>query len=819
MTVAVDVNAAAIPDELTKRDQWVCWKVDTRNGKPTKVPMQPDGSGKAKSNDMATWGTFEQVLTTAKGRKDWGVGFMFSDADPYLGIDLDGCVRHNNDRPKPKEWLPSLDVFSGTYSEFSPSGDGLHVILKDVDLPEWWTNQKQKVDGAENGIEVYDSARYFTFTGDAHNAADVGTVDGLEGWLLDGWEVFNDELPQSFKDAGDETGDSDVLADIGVYDVVSRQSHPENKRSEHPFHGSETGANFFVNDGGETFRCWRHEATGNGLHLLGIETGVISCGEWDGTGLESDTWKEIFDQAREAGYEIPNPATTDGGTTTANTPKPVNDGASTDDGNDDSEPVDLLTPGTVCATAGLGEDENVVDLDDREKAACVWSLLWRSDEYHVRVRRDNGGIWAYDDGVWTTEGERILRHAGRKALGPMNYGANVLAELKAQARSDPRAEVAGDAFGVDPGTVALENGLLDLEAAATGEDALRDLRPDDYALARLPVEYDRNARCAEWEELVDEWAEEGKADALQEFVGYCLHIGALPIHRVLLLVGSGANGKSVFLHTVRSLLGDENTAEIGVQTLANEENAVADFYGKLANIDDDLSSRKLGAGLGMFKKLSAGNPVRARQLYGEGFSFDATGKQLYSANEVPDVDVGDDDEAFWRRWLLVEFPNHYAPAERDTTLKDRLSAPGVLSGVLNWAIDGWHRLICEGDDYFTNEERYAVDKRERWQSWGDSINKFLTECVERDDDAENITTGDVHRVYAAWCRETGEVPASQQALTNQLKGKGLGYGKSVRVNGSVQRGYKSISFTDDVPNLDDTPARGGQQSGFEQHGE
>lgn len=199
-----------------------------------------------------------------------------------------------------------------------------------------------------------------------------------------------------------------------------------------------------------------------------------------------------------------------------------------------------LTPAEVAAWAGLGDDEDVSDLTDREKAACVWELLEHTDEFHVRVRRDNGSLWAYDAGVWKPEGERALRHAARRALGSMNYGQNVLTELKAQARSDPRVEVEADEFGLAPGTIAVENGLVNLAAAAddAGDDALRELTPDDYALTRLPVEYDPNADYDEWADYVDEWAEDGRADALQEYVGYCLHVGAMPLHRALLLVGS-----------------------------------------------------------------------------------------------------------------------------------------------------------------------------------------------------------------------------------------------------------------------------------------
>jgi putative DNA primase/helicase len=320
------------------------------------------------------------------------------------------------------------------------------------------------------------------------------------------------------------------------------------------------------------------------------------------------------------------------------------------------------------------------------------------------------------------------------------------------------------------------------------------------------VEYDPEATYDEWADYVDEWTEEGRADALQEYVGYCLHTGAMPIHRALLLVGSGANGKSTFLDVVRALLGSENTTSIGLQTLANEQDAVADFYGSIANVDDDLSSRKLGSGLGMFKKLTSGAEVRGRNLYESGFKFEATGKHLYAANQVPQVDVDDEDEAFWRRWLLVEFPNYYPPNERDSGLADRLTTAESLSGVLNWAIDGWARLVEQG--HFTNEETLAHEKRTRWQAWGESVNTFISECVENDPEADRLTTTEAWDRYKAWCVANGYDSVGQRKFTNTLKDENVGYRKSVRINGTPQRGYTALGLSDDVPTptpVDDDP--------------
>lgn len=79
---------------------------------------------------------------------------------------------------------------------------------------------------------------------------------------------------------------------LAVHDVLSAGSCPGGVRVAHPFHGSDTGANFIIDASGETWRCWRHDCTGNALHLVGIDEGIISCGEWVPTGLDSDTWSD-----------------------------------------------------------------------------------------------------------------------------------------------------------------------------------------------------------------------------------------------------------------------------------------------------------------------------------------------------------------------------------------------------------------------------------------------------------------------------------------------------------------------------------------------
>ncbi len=803
---ALPFDPEPVPDTLTNRSQWVAWRYqfDADRDEWTKIPVNVDTGGFAKSTDPDTWTSFaDAVAYHERSETDTdGIGFVVHDGDTVLGLDLDDV--RNPDTGDLEPWADDLLDDIPTYAEVSPSGTGLRLFGIGF-VPDG--GNRGEVDDDAGHLEMYDSGRYLTVTGQRVDGSpdDVRQVHDEIG------DVHAEHIaePDPESDSPKPAGDGGVQADTPGTNPGVDADKPGSTDAASALSDDELLQKAKTAENGEKFtRLWSGDISD---YPSPSEADLALCGLlafWTGGDQQridrlfrqSDLYREKWDREDYRERTI-NQALT--GRTEFYSRE-----------NRASKRNITLCPEEVIAWAGLDEDESVSDLNDRAKAACVWDLLEHTEEFHIRVRRDNGSLWSYDDGVWKPEGERTLRHAARQALGSWNYGQHVLTELKAQARSDPRVEVQADEFGLTPGTIAVENGLVDLAVAADGADvgALRELEPEDYALTRLPVEYDPDAEYDEWDDYVDEWAEDGYADALQEYVGYCLHIGALPLHRALLLVGSGANGKGTFLHVVRSLLGRENTSSIELQTLANEKDALADFYGALANIDDDLSARKLGQGLGMFKKLVGGDRVRARRLYEDGFEFDATGKHLYAANEVPDVNVPDDDEAFWRRWLLVEFPNHYPPSQREPDLRNRLTDPEVLSGVLNWAIDGWARLLNQ--NHFTGEEQYAQAKRERWQAWGDSVDKFISECIGRDPDAENVSTGDVHRVYAAWCRENGERPASQQKLTAELKNEDLDYGKSVRPGGTgtPTRGYKALGFTDDAPDIDDTPERGtGQQ--------
>jgi putative DNA primase/helicase len=134
-----------IPEDLRRRAQWVVHR--------DKVPYIAGGVGRASSTDSLTWRTFEEAVEALKtGRYD-GIGFVFSSGDPFAGVDLDAC--RNPETGELEEWAEKIVAAFGGYAEASPSGTGVHIIVRGKAA-----NKKR------GRVEAYSSERFFTATGE-----------------------------------------------------------------------------------------------------------------------------------------------------------------------------------------------------------------------------------------------------------------------------------------------------------------------------------------------------------------------------------------------------------------------------------------------------------------------------------------------------------------------------------------------------------------------------------------------------------------------------------------------------------------------------
>lgn len=161
-----------LPSEMTERSQWVLWKRDTAKGK---VPYQVSGKH-ASSTGEDTWNSLDAVLSHAD--KFDGIGFVFTENDPLIFIDLDHVIdTTTSDFKKECEWARELFIEIDSYTEISPSGDGLHIYCKG----SLTKNRKKKCsfDGG-SALEVYTTGRFSTVTGKLFGDTDMIKVCDLK---------------------------------------------------------------------------------------------------------------------------------------------------------------------------------------------------------------------------------------------------------------------------------------------------------------------------------------------------------------------------------------------------------------------------------------------------------------------------------------------------------------------------------------------------------------------------------------------------------------------------------------------------------------
>jgi putative DNA primase/helicase len=121
-------TAADVPSPLIDLDQWVCWREQSRGDKPTKVPVNPATSRFASTDTPETWMSFDDVRSYALDGSATGIGFVFTDHDPFVGIDLDDA--RDLDEESPRAWAVTIIDHLDSYTERSPSGTGYHVLIE-----------------------------------------------------------------------------------------------------------------------------------------------------------------------------------------------------------------------------------------------------------------------------------------------------------------------------------------------------------------------------------------------------------------------------------------------------------------------------------------------------------------------------------------------------------------------------------------------------------------------------------------------------------------------------------------------------------------
>jgi putative DNA primase/helicase len=362
-------------------------------------------------------------------------------------------------------------------------------------------------------------------------------------------------------------------------------------------------------------------------------------------------------------------------------------------------------------------------------------------------------LHVYQDGVYISNGERFVRQRCRKKLGD---AARVNRLNEVIAHISDMSYVETEELNTKQNLINLQNGMYDwIEGKLLSHD------PKYLSTIRIPVEYDLQATCPTVDYFFESTLPNDCIPIAEELFGYAL-VPYVQFERAFMFTGGGANGKSTFLTLLESFVGSENVAKIPLQELDENRFKRAELFGKLINLFADLDARALKSST-YFKTVVSGDSIDAERKHKNPFFFRPFARLVYSANQLPYS--YDKSFAYYRRWVIIPFPNKFLGKTDDKSLKYKLTQPNELSGLLNRALAGLNRLF-ENQDFTASET--VKDAVEDYKKQNDTVAAFVADCCEFGEGLE-VERTKIYDAYTTYCQNEGFEAASRIACYNRIR--------------------------------------------------
>lgn len=706
-----------IPKELRTRNQFVCWRQEVRDGDETKIPYSVHG-GRASTTAPDTWGSLDEVLRYADEHDMSGVGFVFTEDDPFTGVDLDKCRNPETGHIEP--WARKIVKALESYSEISPSGSGLHVFIKGT-LPGP-NNRKER-------LEMYQSRRYFTLTG-----------NHLEG------------TPAEIRER------QDVLERLyNKYLVTPKAESPTHKPRPIDLDDETLVERAKRAENGDKFsRLWN----GDTSDYAGDDSraDLALCGQlafW--TDGDTERIDRLF---RSSGLIRPKWDERRGHLTYGQrTVAKALEGK-----------TEFYRPG----------DKVFVYLNGSSKKASDRPTPPTHDELRDRWISDNPyhahglGEWRrYQNGVWPVTSETsvkgeisdILEDAKPEGVKPT---ASILASVTELTRV--RVFVPDEKWDADADILVCNNGALRI---SNGE--LVKHRPEHYATSMVPYDYDPEAAPVMWRYFLKHTVPVA-ATFLQEFAGYALTT-EMRHELAVWLFGPPGSGKSTFLTGLQAMLG-HRAGILGLADLERSRFTLADLPGKTLVVASEQPSSYL-ASTNTLNAIISGEPLQVERKYRDPVTIIPRTKVCWAMNELPRV--ADANSGLFRRVKVVGFPE-LPEDRRDPEIKRQIETEGA--GILNWALEGLHRLNRRG--HFEIPQGIQ-DATTQFRQNNDVPALFVEDrCVKGL--TFEVQASKLYREYKWWCEENGHRPQSSTRLADDWQR--LGFERKRTMSGTVYQGLR-----------------------------
>ena len=378
-------------------------------------------------------------------------------------------------------------------------------------------------------------------------------------------------------------------------------------------------------------------------------------------------------------------------------------------------------------------------------------------EVTFRTRRGDLEIFYYDagTGIYNEGGDELIREEVTRRLGRSStehVKNEVIGHIRDSTPTDPSE------FNKHASLIHLENGIFDL-SADTAEFRLKDFDEEIINTTKMLIRYVDGADCPTFKRFLGQTLTPSDVLLMQEIFGWCL-LKDYRFQKAVMCVGNGSNGKSTLLGVLKEFLGRDNAVSIPLQDLSRRFTP-AQLFGKLADIHSDLPSKALRE-TGIFKMLTGGDPITAELKYKAKFiTFTNYAKLIFSTNKIPVS--SDDSDAFFRRWILINFPNKFEGDTDDTLLLKKITTPEELSGIFNWALIGLRRLLVRGN--FDHRETEKV--RDEYQRMASPIYAFTKDRIKVDPEGW-ISKEDFYNSFVDYCKSEGLPVISKSVVGKEL---------------------------------------------------
>ncbi|HFD6778536.1 TPA: phage/plasmid primase, P4 family [Pseudomonas aeruginosa] len=440
--------------------------------------------------------------------------------------------------------------------------------------------------------------------------------------------------------------------------------------------------------------------------------------------------------------------------------------------------------------------------DDADPVVSSDESVWGTEDalalsFTRRYHRDwryvaTWGRWLVWDGQrWRTEDtlaatdliRSVCRQTAVRADNPKIAAklasASTVGGVERLARADRRHAATTDEWDADPWLLNTPGGVVDLK---TGR-----MRPHERADRMTKITTATpNGDCPTWKQFIEEVTGGDKElqAYLQRMVGYAL-TGSTQEHALFFLYGTGANGKSVFVNTLATILGDYATnAPMDTFMETRTDRHPTDMAGLrgarfVAAIETEQGKRWAESKL---KNLTGGDKIAARFMRQDFFEFFPQFKLFVAGNHKPAI--RNIDEAMKRRLHLIPFTITVPPERRDKNLQHKLLAE--RDGILAWAVQGcldWQR---HGR---LDPPQRVVDATEEYFEAEDALGRWLDERCVRTANAKSLTA-ELFSDWKLWAEAAGEFVGAQRRFSDLLITRGIEKWR----NGVGVRGFQGIGL-------------------------